>query len=325
VGLQLSPLSDKILLPLSPTISGIIAKYLGSTIDRFKDRLLQNRDNAITPPSLKLPWQKYLDLGINETTVTLNVACGESIRLIPTSQYQYVSTIARQLATKFELTPQEFCQNLQIPLATVSSDPSRDLELTCCYQANGYIYFEITPMGIARWLAYIRDLPINIGLNPDRSGAAVDVAIYAHARCCSVLKLARSQKLIDLSEGWQISKFHSSIDFAKSTQNWLGDHSIHILEVDAERQLIQVLMTILDAIYAPHGRVSDRQLPNWSKLTTLLAESWLEFYRRCRIFGDLQSQNPHLAAARCGLTEISRRYLQLLLENYLGVNAAREL
>lgn len=329
MGLQLSPLSDKILLPLSPTISGIIANYLGLKIEQFNNRLLQDCDDTITQPSSKLPWQEHLDFGINETTITLDVACGESIRLVPTSQYQYVSTIARRIATKFGLTPQEFCQNLQLHVATFPSDRVPELELACWYNAAGYIYFEITPMAIARWLAYIRDLPVDICGNLDRSApptsAAVDVAIYAHARCCSVLKLAKQQKLIDLTDDWKISKFQCSIDFAKSTQDRLENRLTSILELDVERQLIQALMAILDAIHHLNGRSLDRRSPNCDRLTIGLAQSWLEFYRHCRIFGDLQRQNPHLAAARCGLTEISRRYLQLLLENYLGVIAIEEL
>jgi hypothetical protein len=329
VGLQLSPLSDKILLPLSPTISGIIANYLGLTIEQFRDRLLQECDNAITEPSSKLPWQKYIDPDTNETVVTLNVICGESIRLVPTSQYQYVSTIARRLATKFGVTPQEFCQNLQIPVAILPADRLSELEVNCWYNAAGYIYFEITPLEISRWLAYIRDLPVDICSNRDRSvlptSAVVNMAIYAHARCCSVLKLAQRQKLVDLTDRWNISKFHCSIDFANSTPERREDRLTSNLELDPEQQLIRVLMAILDAIHQLNGRSIDRQLPNWQQLTILLAQSWLEFYRHCRIFGDLQRQNPQLAAARCGLTEISRRYLQLLLENYLGVMAMEEL
>lgn len=302
---------------------------MGLKIEQFNNRLLQDCDDTITQTSSKLPRQEHLDLGVNETTITLNVACGESIRLVPTSQYQYVSTIARRIATKFGLTPQEFCQNLQIPVATVPSDRVCDLELDCWYTAAGYIYFEITPMEIARWLAYIRDLPVDICGNLDRSApptsASVDVAIYAHARCCSVLKLAQQQKLIDLNDGWKISKFQCSIDLAKSTQDRLGDRLTSNLELDVERQLIQSLMAILDAIHHLNGRSVERKSPNWQQLTILLARRWLEFYRHCRIFGDLQRQNPHLAAARCGLTEISRRYLQLLLENYLGVIALEEL
>ncbi len=298
---------------------------MGLKIEQFNARLLQNCDNAITQASSKLPWQKYLDPGANEPTITLDVACGESIRLVPTSQYQYVSTIARRLATKFGVTPQEFCQNLQLSAATVLSDPVSSVELNCWHNTAGYIYFEVTPIAIARWLAYIRDLPVDIHYHPDRFSGAVDVAIYAHARCCSVLKLAKQQQLVDLTDGWKISTSQHSIDFTQSTQDWRGDRLTSIFEADAERQLIRALMAILDAIHCLNGRSTDRQLPNWHQLTISLARSWLEFYRHCRIFGDLQRQNPHLAAARCGLTEISRRYLQLLLENYLGVMAIEEL
>jgi hypothetical protein len=82
--------------------------------------------------------------------------------------------------------------------------------------------------------------------------------------------------------------------------------------------LIQVLMDVLDGIYGDRPQ-------NWSKLSFRLAECWLEFDRDCRIFGDTKRQNPQLAIARCGLTAISRHYLQVLLEEYLGVLAPVEL
>ncbi len=204
------------------------------------------------------------------------------------------------------------------------------LELDWWYNEAGYIYFQLTVESIERWLNYIHDLPLNLQLNRDCQSRAASVALYAHARCCSVLKLAAAAKLVTITDDWQVVTPELA---RQSGKNPFGAAASHF-EHPAEQQLIQVLMRVLDGIYEqswldsvqfvnqPHGQ---RQSPNWHKLTLDLAQSWLDFYRDCRILGEIKSQNPQLAIARCGLSAIARRYLQLLLENYLGISAAIEM
>ena len=159
---------------------------------------------------------------------------------------------------------------------------------------------------------------------------APTIAIYAHTRCCSVLQLAQSEKLVTITADWQLSTADLSCLENPSTAELRS-----IFDCPAQQRLIHALMAVLDGIYSDNLRFVSPQLPsgivrpdpiaqirspNWTKLTLDLAQSWLEFYRDCRIFGDVQRQNPRLAIARCGLTAISRRYLQVLLENYLGLN-----
>jgi hypothetical protein len=276
-----------------------------------------------------------------------------SIRQIPTSQYQYVSTIAHHLAAKSALTPLEICQNLDLSIPTVAGlDRFANLKLDCWYNEASYIYFQPTPESIEIWLHYIHDLPLEqlgcggtsipTGSFLQGSGlSANDLAIYAHARCCSLLKLAAAAKIVRLTADWQISTPNWLLD-AAYIKNRLTTESNCIFEHPAEQQLIQTLMAVLDAIYgdrrqldSPQTESSEqigaggfnghRKSPNWTKLTIDLAQSWLEFDRRCQIFGDIKQKNPQLAIARCMLTAISRRYLQVLLENYLGVEAAVEL
>lgn len=169
----------------------------------------------------------------------------------------------------------------------------------------------------------------------------MDLAIYAHARCCSLLKLAASEKVVRITSNWQISRPNLSFEPADS-QNRLRTESNGLFEHPAEQRLIQTLMAVLDAIYDDHQQLEQaqaelteqvgvkgfnghRKSPSWTKLTLDLAQSWLEFDCRCQIFGDVKHDNSQLAIVRCGLTAISRRYLQVLLENYLGVEAAVEL
>ncbi len=395
VCVKIFPLSDPILLPLAPTIARTIADYLQSIAQKPQIDSLQKdwvRDVIELQPDLD--WHGQFQ---------------RSIRQIPTSQYQYVSTIAHQLAAKSSLTSLEICQNLDIPIPTLTVvERSVHLELDCWYNAASYIYFQIAPKSIEIWLNYIQYLPLEqlsctdistptrsslrfstgAGFPPTRSvpqegrgfANANDLAIYAHARCCSLLKLAAAEKLVRLTTDWQISTPNWLLDEAY-IKNRLTTESNCIFEHPAEQQLIQTLMAVLDVIYSdnrqldssrtesiavsaerrlrqrvasrregrssPQGKAiaranaplppttngqinagafnGHRKSPNWNKLTIDLAQSWLEFYRHCQIFGNIKHQNPRREIARCVLTAISRRYLQVLLESYLGVKAAEEL
>jgi hypothetical protein len=330
VCVKIFPLSDPILLPLAPTIARTIADYLQSIAQKLKiDSLQQNWAGDV----IELQPDMY---GHGQFQ--------RSIRQIPTSQYQYVSTIAHQLAAKFALTPLEICQNLDLLIPTLTIvERSVQLELDCWYNEASYIYFQLAPKSIELWLNYLHNLPLEQldYASNSTSTESLDLAIYAHARCCSLLELAANEKVVSITTDWQISR-SSCLFNGVHIKNRLRAESNYIFEHPAEQRLIQTLMAVLDGIYGDYrqldscpsesirqisagGSNGHRKSPNWAKLTIDLAQSWLEFDRRCQIFGDIKYQNPQLAIARCGLTAISRRYLQVLLENYLGVEATVEL
>ncbi|WP_310489270.1 DALR anticodon-binding domain-containing protein [Chamaesiphon sp. VAR_69_metabat_338] len=318
--------SDPILLPLAPTIAGTIAAYLRLISERVYSHLSCNYDNLAPelPTDESWFWQ-----------------CQQSIKSVTTTQYQYVSTFAHRLAAKSALTPLEICQICQIcqpPILPDAVDLATGLELSCWYNEAGYLYFQLTPASIERWLDYLDRLPpLDLAVVPTHwhttgtSGSAL--AIYAHARCCSLLKLADREQSISLTTDWRIEHPDRLLNCREDRQ--LAG-SIGIFDRPVERQLIQTLMAIMDAIYIHQppsllastvsmgSHRSPRSTPNWSKLTIDLAQSWLDFYRDCRIFGEIKQQNPHLAIARCGLTAIVRRYLQILLES-LGAGVVEEL
>ena len=321
--MKIFPFSDPILLPLSPTITSAIADYLQSIAQKPNINSLQKnwaRDVIELQPDLYGRGQFH-----------------RSIRQISTSQYQYVSTIAHQLAAKSVLTPLEICQNLDIPIRTLTVvEQSVHLELNCWYNEASYIYFQLAPRSIEIWLNYVHDLPFEqLGFTGASTEAgSIDVAIYAHARCCSRLKLAAAEKLVKVTADWLLDR--------GSSKDRLTTESNCIFDNPAEQQLIQTLMAVLDVIYGDYRQLDSsqsqlieqirvealnghRKSPKLAKLTIDLAQSWLEFDRHCQIFGQIKYQNPQLAIARCGLTAISRRYLQVLLENYLSVKAQVEL
>lgn len=319
--MQIFPGSDPILLPLSPTITSTIAEHLRLMSERIYLHLSHNCDNLA--PELPTDGSWFW-------------LCQQSIKSVPTSQYQYVSAIAHQLAAKFSLTPLEICQIWQLPVWPQAVDLAASLEFRSWYNDAGYLYWQLSPAAVDRWLDYLDRLPsLDLAAVPSNwhttgtSGSAL--AIYAHARCCSVLKLAQREKSIAISTDWRIDPADWLHRCRKNPQL---DGSIGIFDSLVERRLIQTLMAVVDAIYANYrypisslrsiesgDRRYSRPDPNWSRLTIDLAQSWLDFYGDCRMFGEIKRQNPHLAIARCGLTAIVRRYLQILL----GTSAVVEL
>jgi hypothetical protein len=321
VSVKIFPQSDLISLPLAATIAGTIADYLRLMTQELYATFVHSDVNIVTGLSGDNSWQSYFDRFSTREARSM-------VRQVHTSQYQYVSTIAHRLAAKSALTPQEICQRLKLAIAQVSIDTSDSLVLSCWYNDAGYLYFQLPPESISKWLNYIRDLPLVFDLKCDRSLASVNVAIYAHARCRSLLTLAGSERVIAITANWSISDVNC-------LENQPTAELSNIFEEPAEHQLIHAFMGVLDGIYHDDRECSFAQnlaqgsphdgSSNWPRLTIGLATSWLEFYRHCRMFGDVQRKNPRLAIARCGLTDISRRYLQLLLENYLGISTSIEL
>jgi hypothetical protein len=298
------PLYDSISLALNPSIMAKISDYLRETTQKIYINLATGNDKIVTRSILEIP-----------------------IYRINVTQYQYVSQIAHVLAAKMDLTPVEICQSLHLTLATANVSHLNHLKLWVWYSDTGQIYFQLTPSSMLLWLDYIHTLQptsyrvanvpmkIHSGFAPQ---SPVSVAIYAHARCCAKLRLACTEKIISIDDRWQITTPNWSICDRDRSQNCATTDRNLIFELPAENRLIQVLMDVLDGICGERSQ-------NWAKLSFKLAECWLEFDRDCQIFGDTKRHNPQLAIARCGLTAISRRYLQVLLEEYLGVQAPVEL
>jgi hypothetical protein len=302
------PLYETISLALNPSIMMEISDYLRVITQEIHINLAIDNDKIVTQLPVKIPIYR------------INVA-----------QYQYVSQIAHVLAAKINLIPVEICQNLQLPLTTADVSHHNHLKLRIWYSDLGQIYFQLPPSSMLIWLDYIHTLQPNLDdiVNPPtrihRSStpqSPVSISIYAHARCCARLRLAGTEKIVSFDDRWQITTPNWSICDRDRRQNCSTTDRSFIFELPAENRLIQALMDVLDGIYS---QTRCERPQNWAKLSFKLAERWLEFDRDCQIFGDTKRQNPRLAMARCGLTVIARRYLQVLLEEYLGVRAPVEL
>ncbi len=292
--------SNPIVLPLMPSIAGGIAEYLQLAVAGIYPDSGSPNDRFVTNGGKNLP-----------------------IRRVPKSRYQYISPIAHQLSAKSHLTPLAICQSLLAYIPTDIKPLSPQLEIQYWYTDSGYICFQLPPRSIALWLDYIytwkpqppielrssADIDLSLALAqplPQQKPSPCEIAVYAGDRCRSILKLACAEGLIsqDISGAWQIpSSQWFDLESIPSNNRPTTDTTLSF-ESGAQDRLIHALMDVLDSICGSRPADYPRQKID-------LAQSWLEFHRHCRIFGDVKRQNPHLAIARCGLTAISERYLSV--------------
>ncbi|MEA5572206.1 DALR anticodon-binding domain-containing protein [Calothrix sp. UHCC 0171] len=134
---------------------------------------------------------------------------------------------------------------------------------------------------------------------------------YAHARCCSLLGLAQRQGLIQIDRNLQIPWL---------IKDGVSDDKFRCTDV-LSRCLIGELVTVLDDL----ADINHSDMGHWQKAAISISKVFEDFWRSCRIWGEVKINSPELALARLGLVLVTQVILQFLLENKLGVSALREL
>jgi hypothetical protein len=132
---------------------------------------------------------------------------------------------------------------------------------------------------------------------------------YAHARCCSLLRLGHWEGLIQLNSVWQWD--------APNPIPWCYCDKLQLVH-PREQHLIGQILAVVDEL----ENVSVKES---MKLATNLGQSVLEFDRHCRIWGEVKKEMPQLSQARLGLIAIVQLLLQKLLQEKIGVWAPVEL
>jgi arginyl-tRNA synthetase len=146
---------------------------------------------------------------------------------------------------------------------------------------------------------------------------------YAHARCCSLLRMAHGQGLIKLRDlgfntrSWQLVE--------PNPIPWLNDgQEAHTEQVClrlmhlAERRLITQILDWQDESH-------QSSLGHSVKRCSSLSNDFEKFYSSCRILGEVKTENLKLAQARLGLVGLTQAVLRSLLQDQLGVTAPIEL
>lgn len=270
-------------------------------------------------------------------------------RLIPMHRLSDDSRIVYRSAIAFKLAPLAQRPALDIANQLVASFPTSNqnttesmcLDFSVEVVSPGWINFRLSEQSLATWLQHLVEISsLGDGKQAEmgslemldrnhreqldkgqKSRQNLFLLQYAHARCCSVLRLAHQQGLIKLRD----------LDF--KTLSLIEPHPIPWLNDDhqtntgqmrlqlvhpAERCLITQILDLLDEI-------SDSEQRHLAKLAIALYNAFENFYSSCRIWGEVKTQTPKLAQARLGLVGVTQVSLRSLLQDQLSVPAPLEL
>ena len=223
----------------------------------------------------------------------------------------YISAIALQLSKSHNSQPFSIANSI---VSHLSADLGEDLHLQVL--PSGLIYIEVSDLILAAWLQSFIDNQRGEIISTNHFSEAIasdfgDLVFsiqYVHARCCSLLRLAQQEKLID------------SRKFSSQSIPWLNSKGQFRLNHQAERRLISSLVKVVDELEP----VITRPL-KWQGAAFNLVQAFESFWSSCRIYGDLKITTPELVMARIGLVITTQRILQFLLEEKLDVPACLEL
>jgi hypothetical protein len=184
----------------------------------------------------------------------------------------------------------------------------------------GWINLRLSHQGLATWLEHLHQIPsqrhVKRSLSCQYSQNLFPVQ-YAHARCCSLLRSAHQQSLIQLKNC--DSQTHPWQFLEPRPIPWLNEDQTRLqLLHPAEQLLLEQILDISDSLE------STSQV-NCVKLALGLSQAFEQFERSCRIWGEVKSQTQELAQARLGLVALTQALLQSLLQDQLASFAPIEL
>jgi arginyl-tRNA synthetase len=242
----------------------------------------------------------------------------------------YRCAIAFKLAPLWQLPAFDIANQLvaSLPINTQNTSNQICLDFTIEVVFPGWINFRLSSQGLAAWLQQsLQTSPNQQGQLDKNQKEAHNLfpAQYAHARCCSLLRLAHQQDLIKLQD----------LSFKTLSYPFIEPHPIPWLDNDqqvntttgqvqlrlvhpAEQHLIAQLLDWQDAINIQNQGSS-------IKLASALSNAFETFYSSCRILGEVKIDTPKLAQARLGLLGLTQIILRSLLQDQLGVAAPTEL
>lgn len=226
----------------------------------------------------------------------------------------YISGVALSLSKSQNCHPMEITRAIASHLSA-NCDDEFNLEIV----PPGYIYLVVSDRILAVWLQSLVDQSRgwgdNLGMGQDLipDSSRLFGVQYAHARCCSLLRLAGLEGLIQFREP-------NKQNNPANTINWLHGSQLRF-EQEASWNLISQLLQVVDDLECPNCAGS----VNWEKAALRLSQAWETFFSKCRIWGEVKIATPELANARLGLVMATQSVLRFLLEEKFGVFAQIEL
>lgn len=250
-------------------------------------------------------------------------------RLPSSTRVAYSTAIALKLSAQLNLPPILVATQLAKLLTTQAVRLLHELPLPADALSHlqiqtvesGLIQLELTDAAIAAWLTVLVEQPLVVS----QTFAAISVSDqalfavqHAHARCCSLLRLAAQTGAIGLTRLDMPDPNRPPQWRCSQPIGWLTAANQLYLTHPTERELLVYLFAAWDEVL--------RLTPNSHRvfqLAAAVAQKWTQFW------GDrpLWSQPPLPAerAAQFGLVLSTQRILQLLLQECLQLPAPIEL
>jgi arginyl-tRNA synthetase len=231
-------------------------------------------------------------------------------------EISYISGVALQRSKLVNFPAVEIADSIASNLLTTCGE-----NLKVQVVSPGWIHLELTDLILAAWLENLVSIGERWGdgekQNPNTPllpcSPANFTVQYAHARCCSLIRLAKLDGLIQIPQVGTDTSLSPTIP-------WLNIDRIR-LNHKAERSLIGELIQVVDDLICPPFNSS----LNWEKAALDLTMAFETFWCNCRIWGEVKTQEPSLAQARIGLVMATGSVLRLVLEKKLGICAPIEI
>lgn len=272
-------------------------------------------DIELSPEAI--PVQRLSDHSqiIYRSAIAFKLAPCQSAILDLASQIMATLPLSNELVSQ-----QQAVKTLQLPLS-LPFDFKKEPELFLNFQVEvvspGWIEFRLTDRSLADWLQnLISANSVKLPNNPAKNTLNCFSVQYAHARCCSILALAHQQGLIILKDGQLMEPY--PIPWLQDKPEATDQPKQLCLVHSAEKRLIAIVLDILEG----SEKLDQRR---GLKFALSLSQAWEEFFKDCRIWGEVKTQTPKLAQARLGLVAVTQRLLRSLLKDCLGVPAPVEL
>jgi arginyl-tRNA synthetase len=287
------------------------------------------------------------------------------IRTVKTTLGQlYTSPVGLQLAAIAKIPAAQMSQRLieYLPNKFVESLPTDQAlwDFHIWADDSGWIYARLSDNCIAAWLQRLsQSSPVRLSESEDLQNSPVKLlpvkplsvkplsvesspvtpdAIfqlqYAHARCCSLIRLAHREKLLHLQNPDPPYSPHFWQVIQPQTFPWLTATRQLYCQHPSERALINQLFEFpglgqrsLHCTNAQEGRpvialtYSEDQLLRQAQVWS---DRIHQFNRDCRIWGEVRTENPNLSLSRLGLLIAAQSAVRFYLQDLLSVPAPLE-
>lgn len=251
------------------------------------------------------------------------------------------SPLLLSLASQRQTTPALLGAQLIAPLTEQTCSPFKPI---FSLQDEGWLYAHFCDLALAQWLQTLWYHPPFViaeqssSFESDameiRPGVSTDPLLfqlqYAHARCCSLLRLAAQEYNLE-----HPAKADTQSE-CPSSSPWLTTNQTLCFTTPAEQHLLLQLMQFPGSISTqkqiygvPHRHWMNTEtcleqplaLKRLRRSSQIWSEAFLAFYRDCRMFGDLYRHSPDLVRSRIALVSIVQQVLQVILTQFWHIEA----